>query len=115
MTVRDTLLNGDIFENPLEFRPERWLADNPDLPRLNKYYIPFSRGSRMCIGINLAYAELYLVLSSLFRRFDMELFETSFERDVHMVRDGFVGETVPESPGIRVKVRPVEGYKVISI
>ena len=27
--------------------------------------------------MNLAYAELYLVVAHLFRRFDMELFETS--------------------------------------
>ena len=32
--------------------------------------MPFSKGSRACIGINLAYAEVYLITAYLFRRFD---------------------------------------------
>ena len=33
--------------------------------------MPFSKGSRACVGINLAYAELYLITAYLFRRFDI--------------------------------------------
>ena len=58
----------------------------------------------MCIGLNLAQAELYLILGSLFRRFDMDLFETTKERDVDIVRDCFVGEPSRQSPGVRIKV-----------
>jgi cytochrome P450 len=112
MTLRDVSLNSTVFAHPLEFRPERWLPDNPELARLNKYYLPFSRGSRMCVGINLAYAELYLVISSVFRRYDMELFDTVYERDVAVERDGIVGEPTPDSPGIRVKLVPEEDYTI---
>ena len=34
--------NEDIFPEPREFRPERWLHND----KLRKYLLPFSRGSR---------------------------------------------------------------------
>ena len=51
MTLRDVLLDPDVFVNPLDFSPERWLPGNPDLERINQAYVPFGRGSRMCIGL----------------------------------------------------------------
>lgn len=52
-------LNPNIFPSPKTFQPERWLEN----PRLSKYLVSFSKGSRQCLGMNLAYAELYLCLS----------------------------------------------------
>lgn len=36
----------------------------------------FSKGGSACLGIELARAELDLVIAALVKRFDMELFET---------------------------------------
>jgi hypothetical protein len=47
---------------------------------------------------------MYITLSTLICRFDLELFETYRERDVNHVRDCFLGESDRASPGIRVKV-----------
>jgi len=41
----------------------------------------------MCIGLNLAHAELYLILGSIFRRFDWKLHDTIKERDIDIIRD----------------------------
>ncbi|KAF6758365.1 cytochrome P450 [Ephemerocybe angulata] len=72
-------LNADIFPNPTKFDPQRWLEkDSADL--LN-HLVPFSKGQRSCVGVNLAWAELYLILGNLFRKVNMELFDTS-ERDL---------------------------------
>jgi cytochrome P450 len=57
----------------------------------------------MCIGMNLAMAELYLVLAHVFRRFDLELFETTREAHINLARDSFIGEP-RDSRGVRVKV-----------
>lgn len=101
-----------VFPDPTSFRPERWLEN----PRLDKYLIAFSRGSRQCIGINLAYAEIYLGLATIFGRFGsvdvrgekdvgiLELFDTD-EKDVEIVGDGITPLVARESQGIRVKVR----------
>lgn len=51
MTLREVLLDPDIFEEPLEFHPERWLATNPGVEKLHHYFVPFGRGSRMCLGV----------------------------------------------------------------
>ncbi|KAI0164163.1 putative flavonoid 3-hydroxylase [Xylariaceae sp. FL1272] len=103
MTIRDVALDPTIFPDPYLFKPERWLPSNPDLQACNRYFVPFSKGSRMCIGMNLAYAELYIALAFIFRRRDFQLHDTVRERDVDFVRDFFVGETSPMSRGVRVK------------
>lgn len=50
-----------IFPGPRTFRPERFLEQ----PELKKYIISFSRGSRQCAGLNMAYAEFYLGLAAV--------------------------------------------------
>jgi len=52
---------------------------------------------------SFALAELYIVIACVFRRFDLELYDTIRERDVDVVRDYFIGEVSPETCGIRVK------------
>lgn len=51
MTLHDVLLDPEIFDEPMEFRPDRWLASNPDLAQITPYFLPFGRGSRMCLGM----------------------------------------------------------------
>ncbi|KAJ7485700.1 cytochrome P450 [Mycena latifolia] len=68
----------DIFHSPASFRPERWLESSAQQLEA-KYFVPFSRGPRMCLGINLAWCELYLLFASIFRKIDMKIYETSFE------------------------------------
>lgn len=42
--------NPDIFPNPEQFNPERWM-DLAERHRLEKYLVAFSKGSRSCIGV----------------------------------------------------------------
>lgn len=58
-----------IFSRPHEFLPERWLQ--PESKALDSWLVAFSKGPRSCLGINLAYCELYLTLAHLFRHFDV--------------------------------------------
>ncbi|KAH9177355.1 putative P450 monooxygenase [Lactarius sanguifluus] len=60
-----------IFADPDVFVPDRWLGE--DAKTLEAWLVPFSKGPRSCLGINLAYCELYLVIAGLFRRFDVTL------------------------------------------
>lgn len=84
------LYDPEIFKDPEEFKPERWL--DPDAStKLDPYYVPFSRGPRSCVGQILAYAELYTVLAAVIRRFPtLRLYDTSPE-DVVAVHDFFGG------------------------
>ncbi|KAJ9151284.1 Trichodiene oxygenase [Pleurostoma richardsiae] len=94
--------NPDIFPEPFEFRPERW--DGEAGRRLQKYLVAFNKGSRVCIGMGLAWAELYKTLASLLRRYDLELVGAIRERDVDASRDYFNAEVSEDSPGLFVKV-----------
>ncbi|KAJ8093191.1 hypothetical protein PM082_020676 [Marasmius tenuissimus] len=67
--------NPTIFPDPQEFVPERWL-DNREL---DKYLVAFSKGPRLCLGVNLAWAELYLIFANVFRRLDFELYDAQKE------------------------------------
>lgn len=49
-------------------------------------------------------AEIYIVLATIFRRFDLELHDTFRERDIEVVRDSFLGEPSLAAKGVRVKL-----------
>ena len=60
------------FEEPEEFRPERWGEDVAS--RLPKYaYFPFGGGPRQCIGNSFAMMEAVLLLATVARRFRLRL------------------------------------------
>ncbi|MCJ1465275.1 hypothetical protein MMC07_003891 [Pseudocyphellaria aurata] len=63
-----------LFPDPETFNPDRWLGEEGK--KLKKWNVAFSSGTRGCIGINLAYQELYLCLALFFSKFEMELFDT---------------------------------------
>jgi cytochrome P450 len=97
------------FPEPDQFRPERWLESEggnvaPNGERLDRYLIHFAKGSRSCVGMNLALAEIYLTLAYLFRRCDLELFETTRE-DVDIKHDYFTSFPRLDSKGVRVLVK----------
>ncbi|KAL2681747.1 cytochrome P450 monooxygenase-like protein [Phyllosticta citricarpa] len=86
--------NADIFPSPQSFRPERWLEE----VGLDHWLVPFSRGPRMCLGVNLGWAELRLTFAHVIHRFgnDMKLTASSPSelkfRDMFMAR--YLGERV---------------------
>ncbi|KEQ96327.1 hypothetical protein AUEXF2481DRAFT_3847 [Aureobasidium subglaciale EXF-2481] len=104
MTSHFIHLDPVLWPEPLKFLPGRWMDDGTDTPRGNReYLVPFSKGSRGCVGINLAHAQAYLAIARVFRRFDFELFQTD-RRDVTIVRDCFNGQPYKGSKGVRAHV-----------
>ncbi|PQE06289.1 benzoate 4-monooxygenase cytochrome P450 protein [Rutstroemia sp. NJR-2017a BBW] len=93
--------NEDIFPDAKSFIPERWLDSK--LP-LKRYLVPFARGPRSCLGINLAWAELYLIVAMVFRRFDFDIAGVVRERDIDAARDVIMGVPRSDSKGVVVKV-----------
>ncbi|KAI1111785.1 cytochrome P450 [Nemania sp. NC0429] len=99
--------NTQVFPEPDVFRPERWLGDakGPDgVKPLTNYLTTFGRGTRMCLGLNLAHAEIYIGLATLFRRHELELFETT-RRDVEFHTEYLKAAPWPGSKGVRVTVK----------
>jgi len=83
---------------------------------LDRYQLSFSRGTGRCLGINLAYQELYPVLAGIFRKYDvydgsskakeptLQLYETD-RGDVDIYADFVTPVPKPESQGIRIVVK----------
>ncbi|KAF1982274.1 cytochrome P450 [Aulographum hederae CBS 113979] len=103
MTNVDILMNENLFPEPREFKPERWVGN----PALEKYFVPFSKGSRQCLGLNLAQAEMYIALAMVFSRFDFELSETDVS-DIEMAHAYLVPYPKWETKGVRMRVKSVE-------
>ncbi|PVI01740.1 putative cytochrome P450 [Periconia macrospinosa] len=97
--------NPDIFPDPGAFRPERWLDEQGNRHKeLDVGFMPFSRGTRSCVGMNLAWVVMHLEAAAFVRRFGhrLSLFETGSE-EVDFDHDGFeVGHS--SSKGVRVLV-----------
>ncbi|KAF7125852.1 hypothetical protein CNMCM5793_002145 [Aspergillus hiratsukae] len=67
----------DLFEDPYTYKPERWLADGA--ANLQQVFLPFSAGGRGCIGRNVSYMELFVVVGTLMRRYEFEFETPGFE------------------------------------
>jgi len=81
-----------VFPDPDKFEPARWL-DPVNARKCEKNLVAFGRGSRICLGLTLAYAEIYCTLGTFFRRFeDLEVYETGPE---DLVYDDFLSSHHP--------------------
>ncbi|KAK7911853.1 trichodiene oxygenase [Apiospora marii] len=93
-----------IFPDSHRFLPERWLdAHDERRPELEKHMLSFSRGSRVCVGMQLAWCNLYLATAALMLRVfpRMELYETTLD-DVQYDHDAFVSRPKVGTKGVRV-------------
>ncbi|KAI0206672.1 cytochrome P450 [Astrocystis sublimbata] len=72
IAIRSVHDNADIFPDPEEFKPERWLENEG----LDHWLVAFGKGSRSCIGLNVAWMESYLTFANFFTSFDMTLYAT---------------------------------------
>jgi cytochrome P450 len=71
--------NPKYYDNPMEFRPERWTREfERSLPR--GAYVPFAGGPRVCLGKQFAMMEMRMILATLLQRVEPNLAE-GFEPD----------------------------------
>lgn len=88
----------EIWENPNEFKPERFL--NSDIDLINGQHfelIPFGSGRRGCPGAHLALATVQIVVANLLNFFDWELPSGMKPEDIDT--EGLPGISVlPKSP-----------------
>ncbi|XP_065857413.1 cytochrome P450 76A2-like [Euphorbia lathyris] len=61
------------WDDPLCFKPERFMDSNIDFKGQHFEYIPFGSGRRVCVGLALAHRVLNLILGSLIHEFDWKL------------------------------------------
>ncbi|KAL8650598.1 MAG: hypothetical protein Q9226_005075, partial [Calogaya cf. arnoldii] len=107
MSLMDILEDPSIFPDTHAFIPSRWLPlDGSEANRLRRKLVIFGGGTRMCVGLNLAWAELYLSIAAVVLRFGdrLALDEVVYERDIKITVDGFNPLPSRESKGLRVVI-----------
>jgi len=90
---RDAEVWGADFE---EYRPERWLEGSQVL--IQKTFNPFSYGPRACVGKNLANMELFLIISTVIRRYEFRLLTHDQKLET---REGFLRKPLHCHVGMR--------------
>ncbi|KAK6836503.1 cytochrome P450 [Apiospora arundinis] len=65
--------NPNYISEPESFIPERWLGDERYKGDRLEAVQPFSLGPRNCIGKNLAYAEMRMILARIVWNFDLSI------------------------------------------
>ncbi|KAF9888642.1 hypothetical protein FE257_008400 [Aspergillus nanangensis] len=89
-----------IFPSPEIFNPDRWIEAAANGVNLTKFFVIFGSGSRACVGIHLAYAELYHIIAAFSSTFNWKLHQTGPE-DVRTARDMLLA--APESGFLSIK------------
>lgn len=59
----------ELFPEPYQFLPERWLS----VHRSSYEFMPFSAGPRYCIGTSLGMMQLKIALAMIFQRYSFHL------------------------------------------
>ncbi|KAF4618517.1 hypothetical protein D9613_010014 [Agrocybe pediades] len=90
---RDPKIWGEDFE---EYRPERWFER--DQADIQKTFNPFSFGPRACVGRNLAFLELQIIIASILRRFEFVLQDPDQKLET---REGFLRKPLGCMVGIK--------------
>ncbi|RYP59422.1 hypothetical protein DL769_008539 [Monosporascus sp. CRB-8-3] len=104
VSVWQWAINRDpkYWTEPTKFTPERFLGDPRYAGDRLDAMQPFSVGPRNCIGKNLAYAEMRLILARILWNFDMALEDDS--RDWLKVQKCY---TLWDKPPLNVRLTPV--------
>ncbi|KAI1850422.1 hypothetical protein JX266_004280 [Neoarthrinium moseri] len=87
MTLHLLHQNEEEYPEPERFNPDRWMDPSP-WQLGNKTFVPFGKGKRNCIGMYLAWAEIYLLLGSIVQRFEFKFPKTKAE-DFYVTKDNF--------------------------
>ncbi|KAF9768169.1 Cytochrome P450 monooxygenase fgm1 [Fusarium sp. DS 682] len=64
-------LDPQVWLNPLEFNPRRWLDATPDeILRLERSFVPFGYGARLCLGKAFANLQIKMFVADIYSMFN---------------------------------------------
>ncbi|KAK3998014.1 Isotrichodermin C-15 hydroxylase [Cladorrhinum sp. PSN332] len=71
--------NDEHFKDPHSYHPERWLNDPEFADDHKDAFQPFHIGTRNCLGRNLAYIEMRIILARVLWNFDIKIDQESLD------------------------------------
>lgn len=76
--------DSNVWENPNQFIPERFIDSEINFKGQHLELIPFGAGRRMCPGLPFAYRTVHIVLASLLCGYDWKLANGKSPQDISM-------------------------------
>ncbi|XP_007444242.2 cytochrome P450 2J6-like, partial [Python bivittatus] len=70
--LRSVLLDPEEWETPEKFNPNHFLDKDGNF-KAQEAFLPFGKGSRVCLGEQLARIEIFIMLTSLLKTFSFQL------------------------------------------
>ena len=67
-----THFDEKYWDEPQQFRPERFLSDDGKILTDTPNFFPFSVGKRVCLGESLAKVELFLFFTAIVKNFQFD-------------------------------------------
>ncbi|KAI1141301.1 cytochrome P450 [Hypoxylon sp. FL0543] len=98
--------DAEMYPDPMRFNPDRWMG-SANRGAADRVYAPFSRGTRICLGMHLAWAEMYLLLAAIVQKFDFKIVG-AVASDFELERDNF-GIGTKAGCNMMAHVTPHEG------
>lgn len=93
-----------VWENPDEFRPERFLEKSIDVKGHDFELLPFGSGRRMCPGYNLGLKVIQVSLANLLHGFNWTLPDGMKNADLSM--EEIFGLSTPKKDPLQAVVEP---------
>ncbi|KAL5714210.1 hypothetical protein ACHQM5_016201 [Ranunculus cassubicifolius] len=92
------------WEDPLVFKPERFLSSSRDYRGQNFEFLPFGGGQRMCAGVKLADRILHLSLGTFIHSFEWALESGTTPENIDMSER--MGFTLQKRESLKVVLKP---------
>lgn len=93
MQCYTTQRDSSVFRDPETFDPTRWMQAPEKMAEMNLHQMPFSKGTRACLGKNLAMMELKLVVTAVIKQYTVKVTHSMKLGDMDM-KDHFL--TLPK-------------------
>ncbi|KAM3340013.1 cytochrome 76A2 [Capsicum galapagoense] len=89
----------ECWDDPMSFKPERFLGSKVDLKGQHYELIPFGAGRRMCVGLPLGHRMMHFSLGSLLHEFNWELPDGVSPKSINM--NGSMGLTARKHESLK--------------
>lgn len=75
----------ETFPDPEAFKPSRWLDTDGGTEEMKKLFMPFTKGTRQCLGQSMAMFEMRIIIATLIKNYVMTINEKTKPEDMDFV------------------------------
>lgn len=74
-----------VFPEPEVFKPSRWLDTNGGTEDMRKVFMPFTKGTRQCLGQSMAMFEMRIIIATFVKNYHLGISQKTKPEDMDFV------------------------------